>query len=430
MKHTYFSIKNIILAAGVLLFHLTTNAQLINNGTTITVSAGAILFAQSDITNSTNGIITNDGTIAAAGNFVNAKKATLSGDGIYSVQGNFTNTGTYNADNSILEFYGNVNSNLKNTNSNIYILQVNKNTNKNVILQGNTSVLNSVIFLADKNYIKLGKNNLTLENTATVQNFSDKRYFITNGTGALTKKNISNTAFTFPLGFDNKTYNAVTITEKGTIDDYSVQALKHALKQGSTGNPITADGIDASWYIQEAIPGGANATIEANWKNTDELSNFDYTKCMVVRYAGTRWDFNQNKTGAATGTTYRFISRTGFSSLGNFTVISKNNPLFSGSAFQIQNKTTGINTNSEAVIKVYPTLVQQKHITVDVLSGLKNIEKMSIKITDVNGKIVYQKQDTDFQPQQITLPNLAQGIYFVNIIYDTKKFVQKIIVSK
>lgn len=431
MIYNYFSKKIFYLAAILFcLFQINGMAQLVNNGTTITVTSGGILYAAMDITNATNGAITNEGKIFSTGNLVNVNTASLSGNGIYSVQGNFTNTGIYNQDNFLLEFFGDNNSKLKNKTGVIYNLQVNKNSNKNVILQGKEKILNSITFLQDKNWIKLGKNVLTLANNCTILNYSKDRFIITNGAGSLKKLNIGNSPFTFPVGYTNKTYNPLVITEAGTADDYSVQALEHALLQGSTGNPISSGGIDVAWFIEEAVAGGGNAIIEASWKNTDELPNFDYTKCMVVRYNGTRWDYKAAQAGVATGTNYRSIGRSGFSAFGDFTVLSVNNPSFTGNAFSVDNKTAAVNANSEAVIKVYPTLVQQNHITVDVLGGLKNIQKMSINITDVNGKIVYQKQDTDFQQQQVTLPNLAQGIYFVNILYDTKKFVQKIIVSR
>lgn len=428
MKQNNFVPKKIILAAGILFFYLNLHAQLVNAGGTITIESGAIVYTKSDITNSTNGIITNEGKIISAGSFINVPNASLSGNGIYSVQGNFTNTGTYNQDNSLLEFYGTGNSNLKNTNGSVYILQLNKAPNSFVNLKGNAGVINSVIFLADQNWIKLGKNTLTLRSNASVQGFSNKRFFITNGAGLLRKNKIGTTAFTFPVGFTKNTYNAISITENGTTDDYSVQALEHALLQGSTGNPISSGGIDAGWFISEATPGNGNAVIEANWKNTDELLNFDKTKCMVVRYNGTKWDYKPAQAGAATGNLYRFISRSGLSSFGNFTVLSVTNPTIIENQFISGNKPVLMMDNAETVIKVYPTIVQHV-VNVEVQSGLKNIQKMDVNIVDVNGKMVYQKTGTSFNSQQIILPNLAQGVYFVHILYGTEKFVQKIIVS-
>lgn len=429
MKQNHFVPKKILLVACIIFFHPNVHAQLVNNGGSITIQSGGIIYSQSDFTNSTNGIIVNEGKIITGANFINVPNASLSGNGIYSIQLNFTNTGTYNQDNSILEFYGTGNSNLKNGNGSIYDLQINKVPNSYVSLKGNVGIINSINFLADQNWIKLGKNTLILKNNASILGYSNKRFIITNASGLLKKNNIKNVAFTFPVGYSKNTYNAISITENGTADDYSVQALKQALLQGSTGNPISSGGIDASWFISEGTPGSGNAIIEANWKNTDELPNFDETKCMVVRYNGTKWDYKPAQSGDASGNLYRFISRSGLSSFGNFTVISTTNPSFIENQFIAENKSAVVKNDEETIIKVYPTIAQH-FVNVDIQTGLKNIQKMSINILDVNGKIVYQKTDASFSSQQIILPNLAQGIYFVNILYDTKKFVQKIIVSR
>jgi hypothetical protein len=84
-----------------------------------------------------------------------------------------------------------------------------------------------------------------------------------------------------------------------------VRCLQQALLNGGSGSAITHGGIDASWLIKEGVAGGANATIEAQWDPSkgDQLQGFDSSKCMVVRYNGTAWDFNAALAGPASGTT-------------------------------------------------------------------------------------------------------------------------------
>lgn len=403
-------------------------SQLINNGGLITVTNTAVLFVDSSFTNTANATVTNNGSIIANNSIINDAGSSLSGDGTYRIQADFTNTGTYNQGSSTLYFFGSANSSLKNASGNIYTLEISKDENKYVTLSDAENILNSVIFTSDKNWIKLGNRVLTLSTGCTVTGYSNKRYFITNGNGSLKKQNISNSAFTFPVGFDKSTYNPLSVTENGTADDYSVRCLQHALLNGADGNAISTDGIDASWVVEEQKTGGSNAIIQAEWKKDDELFGFDYTHCMVVRYKGSDWDFKNNLAGTATGDPYRTIARSGFSSLGYFTVLSNKNPTFVSAVYSMENNSVKAAVNRITNFKVYPTIVQN-NLNIDVPFN-NNVQKMNIHIIDGSGKIVWQKQNADYQSQKILLPNLSAGYYSVLIDYNKTKFVQKIIISR
>jgi hypothetical protein len=413
--------------AGIFLLQNHAQSQLVNTGSAITVTSGAIIFTDGSFTNTANATFENDGSIVTNGDIINDAGSSLSGDGMYSMQGNFTNTGTYNQGFSVLEFFGANNSILKNASGNIYTLQVNKNTNKFISINDKEKVLHSVIFLNDKNWIHLNNRVLTLGGNCDVINYSNKRYFITNAKGSLKKLNVKNKPFTFPVGFDKNTYNPLTITEAGTPDDYSVRCMQNALLNGADGDTISNGGINAGWFVSEAIAGGANAIVQAEWKTTDELPGFDYTNCMVVRYAGSSWNFNANQAGTAIGTTYRDISRSGFSSFGYFTVLSKN-PTFTNKIFSSKSE-SAISNEMAASFKVYPTIVQNS-LNIDVPHNDKNIRYMNISIIDETGKTVWQKQNADFQSQKLLLPNITPGMYAVLINYNDSKFVQKIIIGR
>ncbi|HEX5152056.1 MAG TPA: T9SS type A sorting domain-containing protein [Parafilimonas sp.] len=405
------------------------SAQLVNNGTSITITDGAVLYTGYSFTNAVNGNVINRGSIITDSSIINEQGATLSGHGIYSMQANFTNKGTYNNDSSMLEFTGALNSSIKNKGGKIYLVQIAKNENKYVNLLDNETVLNGIMFLNDKNWIKLGNHNLTLGNNCVIEDYSNKRFIITNGTGILKKLNVKNAPFTFPVGFDKKTYNALTITENGTPEDYSVRCLENALLNGSSGIPVSSKGIDASWFVERKTEAGANAVIKAGWKTTDELTDFDYTKCMVVRYAANKWDFKINQAGTATGNTYRSISRSGFSSFGYFTVLSGANPGFGGMVSATGDENAfAVADDRDMQPKVYPTIVQN-NININMPVS-KNGGKMNIRIIDGTGKAVWQKQNADYGSQKIFLPNLAPGMYNVLIEADDTKFVQKIIIAR
>jgi hypothetical protein len=284
-----------------------------------------------------------------------------------------------------------------------------------------------VSFLNNYNWVRLNNRILTLGSSCQIQNFGNKKFFITNGTGRLKKQHVDNVPFIFPVGFSKSTYNRVTITENGTADTYSVRCRESALLNGTTGSPISADGIKAGWVITENTSGGASAVIEGEWRNpNDELPGFDYTKCRLVRYTNNGWDYSALQAGTASGTTYRHISRSGLSNFGEFTVLSNNNPTISSQFAEVNSlNNTAINNNG---LRVYPKLVQNT-FNIEVPGGYRQPKKMNITIIDAAGAIVWIKQNADFMSQQISLPGLTSGIYTVLINYENKKFAEKIILS-
>jgi hypothetical protein len=429
MKSFTVSYKIASLCICVCCFFNEAKSQLINDGGDITIQSNGLIFASDSITNTNSGTITNMGEIVVAGNILNSKKATLSGSGVYSIQGNFNNSATYRPDSSVLNFYGSTNSALKNKGGNIYILQVNKDPDHLVNLLDNERVINSVNFLSDSNWIQLNDNMLTLNANCKINSFSSSRYFITNGNGSLRKLKVKNKAFVFPTGFDKQTYNRLTITENGTADAYSVRCTAAALLGGDIGNPISTGGIEAGWVISEDVAGGGNATIVAQWKkNTDELPGFDYTKCMVVRYANNGWDFSAAQAVTATGNVYRSVSRSGFSNFGYFTVLSTGNPSFAGLNYIGSNSTNDAAAGNKN-LKIYPTLVQND-FTVYIPVPNKQNQKMNITVANAAGKIVLRKTNVDFTSQKVFLPNLVPGLYIVTVDYDNNKFMQKIVIER
>ncbi len=421
-----------------LLFYLffflasTVQSQLINNGDTIAVTNGAILFTDQSFTNTSNGFVINNGTMSTNGDFINDASCSLSGDGTYGLQGNFMNNGNYKVGQSVLYFFGANNSTITNAGGSIYTLQIGKDQGNYVSILDNEKIVKSVLFLNDKNWVQLNNKTLTLSSKCDIGNYSNKRYFITNGNGYLKKQMVKNSPFSFPVGFDKNTYNPLVITETGTADDYSVRCLQHAMLQGATGDTISSGGINASWDITEGNTGGANAIIQAEWKNTDELSNFDYTHCMLVRYNGSKWDFTAGQADTATGITYRDISRANLSSFGYFTVLSEKNPAFAANyvaGIKIDKTLTGSMNNDKDNFKIYPTIVKNSFNIIAPVNN-KNVQTMNIILINEAGKVVWQKQNVNFQSQQVSLPNLSAGLYSVLIDYKINRFVQKIIIQQ
>ncbi len=112
-----------LLTAACSFFAMEGFAQLYNNGATIKIQPGALVFVQGDVQNNAGSTLTNDGKL--------------------EVQGNFTNAATYNtttADDSLTLSGGN-NVTLNGGASSISYLTINKTLNtNNVTLAGNTTV--------------------------------------------------------------------------------------------------------------------------------------------------------------------------------------------------------------------------------------------------------------------------------------------------
>ena len=424
---TYIAVTAVCLA----FFCLKSAAQFTNAGAWVTINSGGVLYTSLGLQNSLAGMITNNGTIISDSFVTNNSACRILGDGIYNVQGNWKNSGTFEAGISKLIFFGKGNSDITSGGAEVYDLRLNKNANGILNLKDALKVLDNIQFLATKNWVQLNKKILTLDANCTISGYSEKKFFITNDSGFLKKVHVYGTKFIFPVGFSKSSYNPLSITEAGDVDDYSVRCLQHALLNGGSGTAITQGAIDVSWLVKEAFPGGANATIEAQWypSNGDQLPGFDSSKCMVVRYKSTGWDFSAAQAGTATGTTAKTKNRSGMTAFGYYTVLSTATPT-------LQNSITTVNTNnsirqntSGAQILVYPTIVQRS-VNISVSKNAEDIETMNVTIMNAAGKTVLRKEKINLQSQQVLLPQLSPGVYLVVIEYGSNSYNQKIIVSE
>jgi hypothetical protein len=210
-----------------------------------------------------------------------------------------------------------------------------------------------------------------------------------------------------------------------------VRCLQHALLNGGSGTAITHGGIDVSWLVKEAIAGGANATIEGQWDRSkgDQLPGFDSSKCMVVRYNGTAWDFNAALAGPASGTTVKTKKRSGVTAVGYFTVLSTANPTLQDPVATVNSDNFMQDNTAGVQILVYPTIVQN-NVNISVKKNSENIQTMKVTIVNGAGRTVLQSQKMNFQSQQLSLPHLSPGVYIMLIEYGANSYNQRIIVSE
>ena len=172
--------------------------------------------------------------------------------------------------------------------------------------------------------IILGANDLTMSNVATVTNYNNNQFVVTDGLGKLIKTGLGAGGFTYPVGNSALTYNPVTITNSGAADNIGIRCLANANTNGLTGPGFTKEVVDASWDITGV--GGSNLSLTTSWNGTDELAGFNRNKGGISYYIPTAgptlgWDLlNSQTTTPASGTDPYSYTRTGITQFGTYAV--------------------------------------------------------------------------------------------------------------
>ncbi len=265
MKKYSLLIALVVSAAGL-------NAQLnIQSGATFFIQSGATVTVQGDVTSN----------------------ADIQGPGVLLLKGSALQTVNMNG-------------------FSVQNVQVD-NTN-NVSLGGAATLGTNLTFTTGK--VLLNGFDLNLASAATLTGFDNAKYFVTNGAGRLVKNSLS-TAFTYPVGFDASSYNPLSITQGGTVDNIGVRCLQNVLQNGTSGAPFVKEVVDASWAVTEAVAGGSSLSMTSTWTGTDELPGFNRAKTGISYYDGVGWDMLNTQTLAAAGAGPYTITRSSVSNLAN-----------------------------------------------------------------------------------------------------------------
>ena len=204
----------------------------------------------------------------------------------------------------------------------------------NITLTNDLNVTDSIVLTA-------GKINLYTKNIITRKCLggSASNYIVTNGTGSLKMLNIGTSQMTFPVGVS--TYNPVTLSNAGTIDNYSVivqetmppafinqshwpvnyprifQSISSGLWNSFTTwqhqvNSLNY-GVNRIWKINEDIAGGSNATLSLQWNAPEQYTGFSNADCGIVKFNGSSIDYSGNF-AASTGVNPYVITGTNLTS--------------------------------------------------------------------------------------------------------------------
>ncbi len=177
----------------------------------------------------------------------------------------------------------------------------NLNLNSSLTVNGNVDLGNGNILL--------GNNTLTA--AGTISGGSAAGYIVTNGTGALKRNGIGAASTVFPVGPSTTLYHPATISNSGTVDNFSVNAASAAPPCGDATASVTA-----TWNITEQTNGGSNCTITLDYTGAATGVSYSAVAARVVHCGGSS-PFYSN--GSVTGTT---ATGTGFTTFSPFGITS------------------------------------------------------------------------------------------------------------
>jgi hypothetical protein len=141
-------------------------------------------------------------------------------------------------------------------------------------------------FLLSNGTVTLGNNNIILGSGSSITGASSTNYFITDGTGTLTRNNVGASNTLFPVGLASS-YNPATINNAGTADNFSVRVQ-------STISPAPTDPtkvVNRMWTITEAVAGSSNAAVTLQYNTGEWAGSFNNSSgaTSVGRHNGTIW---------------------------------------------------------------------------------------------------------------------------------------------
>jgi Secretion system C-terminal sorting domain len=234
----------------------------------------------------------------------------------------FENNGTLSATNGTIHLIGNASSSYSSIGgsgtNDFHNLTINKSTN-NAMLTNAISVSNQLNISSGN--LELGANDLTMGTAGAIVS-SPINYIQTSSTGRL-GQTVASGSVLFPIG--NGAYQPIEMSNDGTTDVFFVRSKNQVLDEGTTGNILSAEIVNCTWYVEENVVGGSDVTMTAKWLAADELTGFDRTNCYISHYTAGSWDVEMG--AIATGNSPYSISRSGITSFSPFAVTSSSTPL-------------------------------------------------------------------------------------------------------
>jgi hypothetical protein len=128
--------------------------------------------------------------------------------------------------------------------------------------------------------------------------------------------NASKGIILFPVGPTSAAYNPALLSNTGVADDITMAVNDQVIPGG-----IVNSGIDRTWIITEATPGGSSVTLELAWTAPEEESMFNRAQSEIIRSNGTSI-IEHSATDSAAGLNPYSRQEDAFTALTQFSVAS------------------------------------------------------------------------------------------------------------
>jgi hypothetical protein len=278
MKRSIFTILSALCT-------LSASAQLVNNGATITVQAGATLMVESNVDNQGVGVITIEagGKLEVKGNLVTTNAGNISGPGKVVFIG---------ADPSTLTTGTDIIPNL----------EINKTGTGKVSLGSPVTVSESITF-TDGN-IELGTHNLTLEAAATTSGAGTGTggWVDASGSGMVVKNFAASAPFNYPVG-DATNFTPLTSTPTGGFGVGSNVAV-NVVNAVHPNKPADAtDHLTRYWNVDASnIAAPYRNTLVGTYVNADDAVGTPANIVGAIR-TGSTWTYQNSATNGTSTVT-------------------------------------------------------------------------------------------------------------------------------
>ncbi|ELR71003.1 hypothetical protein C900_03133 [Fulvivirga imtechensis AK7] len=225
-------------------------------------------------------------------------------------------------------------------------------------------------------YVALNDADLTIGNSGSINNASASQFIITNGNGRLTQNNLGSGGRTgnilFPVGTATSSYTPLTINNSGVADNYSIRLESGLYDDGYSGPAQTANAVNKTWFIDEAVEGGSDVTLTLQWNVSDQLSGFSPTAVRIIHYDGSLWE--RMSEGAASGTGPFTMSASGVSSFSPFGVEGEDGVL------PVELMTFNAAMHGEAALLKWATAseLNNDYFTIEKTTDLEHFEEIGI----------------------------------------------------
>ena len=168
--------------------------------------------------------------------------------------------------------------------------------------------------------LSLDNYNMTMGNSASIVGGGTDTYLIATGTGELKQQIAALGSKTFPVG-TSAAYTPISISLAlfSTTDVFNVRMLPAVYANGTTGNVINSNSVNATWMVSETVNGGSNASLTCQWPASLELTGFNRVFSRLAHYTSSEWDYGFENI-IASGSDPFTVTRSGFTSFSPFAV--------------------------------------------------------------------------------------------------------------